>query len=172
MDNNLSIRNNAKIKIYEVLFTNRTYSLLPYDRLQEILENIENVILLLTEDEFSKHQIREGKARLYNKFYMQNFTYVLDILKNNQNLITELSEGICNESIIYKRTLEKLVGEKTRNMIIKQNNKKNIKVKVTYLDEECPVCKAKTIKQHSYTFSIDEQDVIVKTCETCHNKLR
>ena len=49
MDNNLSIRNNAKIKIYEVLFNNRAYSLLPYDRLQEILENIENVIVNFTE---------------------------------------------------------------------------------------------------------------------------
>lgn len=170
MNNIYNIRVEAKNKIYEVLFTNREYSLLPYNRLMEILDNIESVILLMTEEDFCRNQIRENKAKLYNKFYMNNFTFVLNVLENNNNLITDLSTNVCDESIIYKKHLEELVGSKTRDIIIKQNNKKSIKVKITYSDTLCKYCGNKTVKESLHTRSIDECDVVVRHCDTCDRR--
>jgi len=167
MNNNLNIRIDVKNKIYEILLTNREYSLLSYDKLMEILDNIENVIFLLTEEDFSRNQIREGKARLYNKFYMLNYRFISNVLENKPELITDLSRNVCDESVLYKKNLEELVGSKTLNMIIKQNNKKNIKVKITYINDPCHFCGQYTVKEGTRTQSIDECDVIVRHCETC-----
>lgn len=170
MNSIYSTRLEVKNKLYTVLLTNRDYSLLPYDRLMEILDNLENIIFLMTEEEFILRQIRENKAKLYNKFYINNYIYVLGILENNSEIISNLSKNVCDESIIYKKELEKITNAKTRDIIDKQNKKKNIKVKITYIDDPCRYCGNKTVKASLHTRSIDECDVVVKHCDTCDRR--
>lgn len=167
MNNITSVRIEAKNKLYEQLLKNRTYSLLSYDKLMEILDNIENVIFLMTEESFCRNQIRENKARLYKQSYIHNCTFVLDILANNDDLVTDLSKNICDESLLYKKELEKLVGQKTLDMINKQNNKKKIKVDITYISDPCPHCHQYTVKEDRRTHSIDEADKHVYKCYSC-----
>lgn len=160
----------VKNKIFELLLKNREYSLLPHDRHMEVLDDIENLIFLMTEEDFHKHQIRENKAKLYSKYYNTNYIYVLNILEGNTQLITDLSKGVCDGTIIYKRQLEHIVGPKTKEIIIKQNERKKIKVKETYSDNPCRYCGTKTVKESVHTRSIDECDVVSRHCATCDRR--
>lgn len=166
-NNTFKIRMEAKHKIFELLFKNRDYSLLPYKRLMQILDDIESVILLMTEDDFHKNQIRENKAKLYNKFYLNNYVYIYGMLENNSELVSNLSKKVCDESILYKKNLEELAGPKTKSIIVKQNNRKNIKVQMTFTDIQCKMCGLYTVKEIPKTSTADEIDVFVKYCYTC-----
>lgn len=160
-------RNNCRINIYEILLKNRDYSLLEHDKLMEMLDNIENVILLMTQQEFISKQIRSNKHKLFNRIYINNYTYILGILEDNNTLITQLVKNIVDENLLYKKDLENIVNEKTKEIIIKQKNKKNIKVKITYDIDPCRFCGNKTIRSTTHTRCADECDVIVKKCDTC-----
>lgn len=164
------LRIDVKDKLYQVLLSNRDYSLLPYDRMMELLSNLENVIFLMSEEEFILQQIRENKAKLCSKFYINNYTYVLGVLESNSQLISDLSKGVQDESVLYKKELEKIANPKTREIIDKLNAKKNIKVKITYIDDPCKFCGNKTVKASLHTRSIDECDVVVKHCDTCDRR--
>lgn len=160
----------VKNRIFELLLKNREYSLLPHDRHMEILDDLENVIFLLTENDFCKNKIRENKSKLYDKYYNNNYVYVLHILEGNNDLITDLSKGVCDESILYKKQLDKLVGPKTKEIIIKQQERKNIKIKETYSETLCRYCGSKTVKESVHTHSIDECDVVSRHCVTCDRR--
>ena len=163
-------RINAKNKLFEVLLNNREYSLLSYDKHMELLDNLENVIFLMTEEEFSRHQIRENKNKIYAKYYNNKYSEVLSYLEGNNEWITNYSKGVHDESMIYKKELENLVNPKTKEIIIKQNKRKNIKIDETFSDVPCKYCGSITVKETTHTRSIDECDVIVRHCRTCDRR--
>mgnify|MGYP000851646852 CR=1 FL=1 len=157
----------VKNKLYKKLLNNRDYSLLSYDKMMELLGNLENIIFLMSEEDFTSKQIRENKAKLSNGFYINNYVYVLGILRSNPQLISDLCKGVQDESVFYKKELEKIANSRTRETINKLNEKKNIKVKMTYIDEPCRNCGNKTVKSSVHTRSADECDVVVKHCDSC-----
>jgi DNA-directed RNA polymerase subunit M/transcription elongation factor TFIIS len=163
-------RVNVKNKLFEILLSNREYSLLPYDKHMELLDNLENVIFLMAEQDFCKNQIRENKAKLYNKYYINQYSHVLSYLEGNNEWITKYSKGIYDESMIYKKELENLVSPKTKEIIIKLNNRKNIKINETFSDIPCKFCGSMTINKTSRTGSIDECDIEVFHCKTCDRR--